>query len=310
MFDEDRIRLVSLRDLYAYYDALDHAFEHVMSDPDASVITEAQVAPRAPEPPLDLEAVYAQRGLHPLMLAAVHLHRCGRAFEYVDVGANVGLTVFSTALFFRRLGWSTPVSAFEPHPGVYDLFRRGLVPNGLAGAVEAHEVALSDAQGRAVFHMTPAQTPASSLIEAAVTRKYVIRHEDVEVEVRRFDEMFAARPKRDLVIKIDAEGADFKVLDGMGAMLRDRLCIGQIEMFPMILSTYSDPVEYLARLSEDFALFDLVGATLRPLDAGRPAMADYVAEVAAREPIGSGDTVFVPRSLPDFEGFRARILDN
>lgn len=307
MFSEDRVRLVALHDLYAFYDAQDHAFEHVMGDPGARLITPADIAPRPPEPFADAGETWSNPGLPPLLVAALHLQRQGRRFGYVDVGANVGLTVFSAALFFKRLGWTTPCWAYEPHPGVFDLMHRGLEANGLAGAVVARPVALSDETGAAVFHTTPAQTPASSLIKAAVTREFVVRFEDVEVPVRRLDDELEAAPDLDLVLKIDAEGADFKVMDGMGALLTGRTCIGQFEFFPMVLSTYADPAAYLQKMATDFMLFDITGPTLRRLDDDRSSFDGYVAEVAARRPVGIGDVFFIARSTPAVGELLARL---
>lgn len=310
MFSEDRVQLVALRELCAFYDRQDHAFADILSDPDARVVTLDEVGPRWRESPLDAAEVWNARGLSPLMLGALHLQRHGRPSAYVDVGANVGLTVFGAAIFFRRLGFDIPVTAFEPHPGVYELLRRGIAANGLSNAVEAHEVALSDRSGRARFHITPAQTPASSLLEAAVTREYVEGFEDVQVQLRRFDQAIAYGSDTDLLVKIDAEGYDFKVLDGMGDLLIDRSCIVQIEFFPMLLATYSDPGKYLEEIEKRFALFDVVGATMQALGSGPAAIAAYVAEVASRRPLGAGDLLLVPRNLPGYDDYRARILDN
>ena len=310
MFPEDRVRLVSLRELYAFYDSQDHAFTDIVRDPDARIVTLDEVRPCWWNSPLDAAEVWNVRGLNPLMIGALHLQRHGRPLEYVDVGANVGLTVFGAAIFFKRLGFDVPVAAFEPHPGVYDLLRRGIAANGLSGAITAYDVALSDRSGEASFHVTPAQTPASSLLDAAVTREYVQGFQDVRVQVRRFDQLIAHRPDRDLVVKIDAEGYDFKVLDGMGELTGPRSCLIQIEFFPMLLTTYSDPCEYLTQIEKHFALFDVASASSRAVGSGPASLAAYVAEVASRRPLGAGDLLLVPRALPGFDDFCARILDN
>ena len=307
MFSEDRVRLVSLRDLYVFYDAQDHAFEHVITDPGARVITSAEIVRHWPEPRTSEEQMWAAVGLPPLLVSALHLRREGRRFGYVDVGANVGVTVFSAAVFFKRLGWDVPAWAFEPHPGVFDLFRRGLEANGLGDAVDAHGIALSDENGSAVFHLTPTQSPASSLIEAAVTRPFVDGFEEVDVPVRRLDSVLDIPPDLDLVLKIDAEGADLKVLDGMGSLLTDRMCVAQFEFFPMVLATYADPAAHLETLSRDFALFDVAGAALRRLDGDRPGLDAYVAEVAARRPVGIGEVFLIPRALPGFDALTERL---
>lgn len=308
---EQRVRLVALHDFYAFYDADDHAFEHVMLDPAARLVTPEEVVRQWPEPRQSASARYAAPGQWPLHVAALHLGQLGIPFSYLDVGANVGTTTFMTAILFQRLGWSAPVIAFEPHPHICELLRRGVAVNGLGDHVQVVEAACSDVAGIADFFMTPAQTPASSLLSQAVNREFVVWNQPTRVKTVRLDEFLSGHDSDSLILKIDAEGADFKVLDGLGDQLLARLCIGQIEFLPMILDAYSSPEDYLLKLTNEFELFDLsMGDQLVSRIPDDPqSLHAYVETVRARRPFGAGDILFVPRRLPEREQFRARLLN-
>lgn len=208
------------------------------------------------------------------------------------------------------MGWRIPFLAFEPNPETFKLFQHGLEVNGLTDSVRSFELACSDVAGSATFHMTPAQTGASSLLTEAVHREFIVRSDEVTVRTVRLDDILASSSTEAFVLKIDAEGADFKVLDGMGRLLHERICIGLIEFFPMILASYVDSVQYLKKFSENYVLFDESGNKLRQLGSSVEDLQRYVSEVESRKPLGAGDIFFVPKALPECDTFIKRLLDN
>lgn len=125
---------------------------------------------------------------------------------FVDVGANQGLFVERAA---RK-----PTLAFEPNPAHGDLLRAKLGP---AGRLE--QVALADADGRAVLHVHPTHHATASLTDRPrMSPRFRQEMARVEVPVRTLDgyaELFGKR----LLIKIDAEGYELPVVRGARALL-------------------------------------------------------------------------------------------
>ncbi len=157
---------------------------------------------------------YARRAYMPYgidWLWDIHRIVRGRPVRMVfDVGANVGQT---TRLIKERFT-NADVRAFEPVQSTYQSLERGV--QALSG-VTCHRLALSDRTGQATvtsvgdsqFNRIVPETEAPGLLSVET------------VDVDCIDHFCAAReiPSID-ILKVDAEGADLRVLLGAQAMLR------------------------------------------------------------------------------------------
>ncbi len=164
----------------------------------------------------------------------------------VDAGANIGL--FSASLGrFQRLYPHLHVSAFEADP---ETFRR-LQMNVSGPNKQAYNVALSDQAGvlnfirGAVSHVTTTQEQANA---------YSLG-DNFDIECRRLDSFEI--PGNRLLIKIDVEGQELKVLQGASKWFDERRCVC------VYLDGFENRTEVLNFLTErDFELRD--GRTLEP----------------------------------------------
>ena len=132
-----------------------------------------------------------------------------------DVGANIGLVALVVALDPR--GHSCVVHCFEPEPGNFAQLAGNIRLNGLAHRVHAHRLALSDRAGEADLYVRggPGEGRHSTVATEGSTASIRIRTEPLAA--------FAARAGRSPdVVKIDVEGAEGRVLDGMGPLFPAR----------------------------------------------------------------------------------------
>lgn len=170
---------------------------------------------------------------------------------FVDVGANVGFYARTVARF-ARLAPALQVYAFEANP---DTFTR-LVAGGPSNVI-AEQVALSNRSGTLEFEdkgmsgvfsvAGPAATPG--------TRRVIVR-------TRRLDE---CRLEGDsLVVKIDVEGHEKQVVEGMEGLFDAR------RVRAVYVDGFSDPSlpEHLS--ARGFRLFD--GRTLLPMEGAGYAL--------------------------------------
>ncbi len=128
----------------------------------------------------------------------------------VDVGANQG---FYTLLFSKLAGKRGKVFAFEPNPSIIKKLKANLFINFVTN-VKTECIALADKEGLAEFYQFfDGMSSYSSLAHHPHLRRF--RFKKIEIETTTLDSYFQKRKIKDIsLIKIDAEGADFKILKG------------------------------------------------------------------------------------------------
>lgn len=126
-----------------------------------------------------------------------------RGGVFIDVGANVGLWTVTLAHHFD---W---VWAIEPHPENVAVLQKNLILNSLCGKVVVVEAAAWNKEG----WVTLKQTVEDDLASAISTTNYLAHPpiRTLEVPAIRLDSL------KTLVnfIKIDVEGAEMEVLEGL-----------------------------------------------------------------------------------------------
>jgi FkbM family methyltransferase len=134
-----------------------------------------------------------------------------------DVGAYQGIY---TMFFARAVGPRGRVVAFEPNPVNYEAITDNIELNGFT-AVTVKAMALSDRTGTADL-LFPIREPARGSLRADYQSSLAGRFESRKVKVLldTLDNQLAELPAPDFV-KIDVEGAELEVLDGMPTLLEE-----------------------------------------------------------------------------------------
>jgi len=161
----------------------------------------------------------------------------------VDVGANVG---YYTLLFSKLVGPSGMVYAFEPHPEIYELLRHNVKRRK---NIIVLQKAASNTNGEVEFYFSR-RTRSHSIY---VPHEFIIG--STRVEAVCLDDFLANR-QCDL-IKIDVEGAEPLVIEGMNKLIaRTKKLILIIEYNPSALQLGGHiPEEFLNNLQK---LFDAI----------------------------------------------------
>ena len=128
----------------------------------------------------------------------------------VDVGAHTGAYSLVLAAAHPELS----VLAFEPLPYNYFLLRANIEANRLSQRIKAWRVALADLRqdGRIQLHSTSSIGRLNSMAGPAALDY------SVDVQVHLLDALLRNETRVD-VLKIDAEGADVRVLEGAMAVI-------------------------------------------------------------------------------------------
>jgi FkbM family methyltransferase len=134
--------------------------------------------------------------------------------EYVDahpVFADIGAYTGIYSIFAFKHGCD--VHAFEPHPNVYERLLDNINANQALDFIKTHNCALSDADGKMYLNVNPAvRLTSGGSLTSSVTRNT----KPVPVDVKDYDANFPVP----MIVKIDVEGHEIAVLDGIRESLR------------------------------------------------------------------------------------------
>jgi FkbM family methyltransferase len=140
---------------------------------------------------------------------------------FMDVGANIG---FFSLIASRLVGEAGRVIAFEPHPDALARFHDLMTANGGPPVVEVVATAVGAASRESVQLFLSSDSVLSTLDPAQSPARGHFRFDrSLSVGLISLDQWLADRPEllaRLRLIKIDVEGAEAQVVDGMRQTLR------------------------------------------------------------------------------------------
>jgi len=176
-----------------------------------------------------------------------------RGSVMLDVGANFG---YYSVVIAARFGQQCTIHAFEPNPLIFARLHKNLKLNG-AAAVVPHQVGLSDQEGTAAIVDVPGHSGAVYLRPGS------------GVAVTSLDLFVRRQGLEDVdLIKIDAEGAELRILRGARGIL---------ERFrPNILIELNAPTleRENSSISEVIALLRSLGYRIFSINPRREILAD------------------------------------
>ena len=138
---------------------------------------------------------------------------------FLDIGANFGYYSLQAA----KTGDFAEIHAVEAHPGTYRNLLAHIAENSLDGLIAPYNIAASDKHGELFI-----DDKASG--NAAVSCG---KREDASVSVRAETlDSFFDFSGRNIAVKIDVEGHEIAVLEGMKNLLARNSVLLQVEVFP------------------------------------------------------------------------------
>ena len=170
---------------------------------------------------------------------------------FIDVGANIG---YYTVVASKVVGPTGHVFAFEPDPASFAILERNVRENGLTN-VTLEQKALSNEPGLLRLYIAGENKGDHRLFDQADAPR-----EFVDVEALRLDDYLEEHDTTVDFIKVDTQGAEGIILEGMLGTIRANPGIAMVmEYMPVSLrSVGTDPEEMIARLEElGFRMFSL-----------------------------------------------------
>ncbi len=200
---------------------------------------------------------------HHLTRALDQLSAAGRLSPggtMIDVGANIGLTV----LYGLLSGKFASAIAIEPEPQNLALLRRNIATNGFSACTSVIAKAASNTAGTLELHRDRRNLGAHSLESDFVLSDTGI---PLNVSVDRLDalvEQGKHEPAKISFIKIDVEGHEFAVLEGMPDILKRRIPV-MLEMTFDGGKRLADRDKFVACMSAYEHVLDLGPAQASPV---------------------------------------------
>lgn len=139
---------------------------------------------------------------------------------FIDIGANFGLYTVIAA----HRGVAKEIVAFEPDPRNFGQLNANLYMNGMTRSVIARQEAVSAATGSVPLSLHAGQSTGKSRISKDDA-------DAVTVPCVSIDSLFAWSGQS-LALKIDVEGHELAVIEGMKHTLSTNDCFLQVEIFP------------------------------------------------------------------------------
>ena len=146
---------------------------------------------------------------------------------FIDIGANIG---YYTVVASKVVGDTGRVIAFEPDPVSFALLKRNVEENDCRN-VTLLQKALSNSPGTLKLFLNESNKGAHRIFDRSGELNFV------EVEAMRLDDYLEDHPGRVDLIKIDTEGAEGLILQGMRETLRQHQEVNVLmEFAPMLLN--------------------------------------------------------------------------
>lgn len=157
-----------------------------------------------------------------------------------DIGAQLGLM---SKAFFDLTGSEGKVYAFEPTPATYDLLCQTIRLNQMGSVVTPIKQAVSDKRGKTHFYISDMPLdPANSLVN--YDRQHSAR--EIEVELVSIDDFLSERQLQKVdFIKIDAEGAEYRVLLGATKTLQKFKPVIHLALHPDALKNFDSTLQQI-----------------------------------------------------------------
>lgn len=145
----------------------------------------------------------------------------------MDIGGHVG---YYSMLAARKTGPTGRVYTFEPDLANFELLSKNVKINGYDNIVLINK-AVSNSAGSATLHVSALDNGRHSIFDHKIPQ-----NGSIEVETISLDTFLTSQGSPDVgLIKIDVEGAEQTVLDGMDRLLRESPKVNMIIEFNPVL---------------------------------------------------------------------------
>ncbi len=163
----------------------------------------------------------------------------------LDIGANIG----AYAIYLSRISSIQRLDLFEPSPRAYEVVQANIALQEAPEKFVAHQLAASSEAGQAEFEVVSPLAGNSRLVENAGENSL----KTIKVKTVPLDVMLNVKNQR-LAVKIDVEGHEPQVLEGMRRLLAENHCLLQVECLNELMGKAVEKIMTLLGYKKAFVL--------------------------------------------------------
>lgn len=236
-------------------------------------------------------------------------------FTYIDIGANMGTTTVPAAKFFQKYQKENKIISFEPGI-VYNLLNQTIKINRISELVTLENIAISNQNRPVIIKSLLEHSESNSIIDIDSSNSPIPLASCNLVEGMRLDEYVQQKGiTNDLVVKIDTEGNDSLVIEGMNQLIPSQVAILIFEFTPVLLRSFLPPENILSDLNEKYILLNMLTFTAFPfwkcsLISGEDDIWLKFTQQVQDFPRGWTDVLAIRRDLPNLDKLIAKLTNN
>jgi FkbM family methyltransferase len=165
----------------------------------------------------------------------------------VEIGSNVG---YYSLIISSKIGDTGRLFAFEANPDTYQILRDNIEINGFNTRVTAEKKAVIDKVEKIAFQKLTKNLSTSSIVEYSKLNQYSEELEIIKVDATSLDQYFNNKDIKIDLIKMDAEGSEPRIFEGMKNLIINNANLTIICEFnpPLISATSVDPQKFLEKI--------------------------------------------------------------
>ena len=171
---------------------------------------------------------------------------------FIDVGANTGYHSLYASELFKE------VIAFEPLPMAYNQFKESVKINNYKN-ITVHQLACSNKEGKSRIYYYKNVIAEATIGKYPTKRENKKKPESLEIKTVTLDRFLKKTKNRIGLIKIDVEGYEPLVMEGLKKIIKKHKPVIITEYHPAQLNTIKKgaALEYLETLDKNYRLIDL-----------------------------------------------------
>jgi len=170
-----------------------------------------------------------------------------------DIGSNIG---FFTLILAKLVGPQGKVYSFEPDPENFDILRKNVELNGYKNVV-FEQAAVSNKKGKLMIYFSEINSGDTRIFQPGEEKE---NRESSSALSVKLDDYFTKKKEVPSFFKIDVQGAELKVFEGMKSILKSKKKIAlTVEFSPEMLRSFGCKPDKMLKILRDygFKLYDL-----------------------------------------------------